>query len=183
MWRLLWPQSACCNQRSVSSHLTFFLWMPACLCIHLFRPTCSRKAWKYLSASPAELSGFTTMMRAASLTLIEISEEPWEVHIWTFLTMGPSSFNTISASSFSLSQSSFRLNKTFPCHGTLKVVNMCMSNSMNMDVTSFFGAWPPACPHAGSPHPDSPSRHKTLLLNEHSMQRRHTDTHGGVMRP
>lgn len=103
------------------------------------------------------------------------------MHIWTFLTTVPSSFKTISASSLSLSQSSFRLNKTFPCHGTLKVVNMCMSNTMNMDVTSFFGAWPPACPHAGSPHPDSPPRHKTLLLNEHSMQRRHTDTHGGVI--
>lgn len=83
------------------------------------------------------------------------------MHIWTFLTMVPSSFDTISASSFSLSQSSFRLNKTFPCHGTLKVVNMCMSNTMNMDVTSFFGAWPPACPHAGSPHPESPQAQDT----------------------
>lgn len=48
---------------------------------------------------------------------------------------------------------SFRLNKTFPCHGILKVVYMCMSNAMNMDVTSFFGAWPPACPLAGTPPP------------------------------
>lgn len=86
----------------------------------------------------------------------ELSWGAWETHTWTFLTTSPSSFDTISAPSFSLSQSSFRLNKTLPCHGILKAVNMCMSNAMNMDVTSFFGAWPPACPHAGSPLPDCP---------------------------
>lgn len=38
---------------------------------------------------------------------------------------------------------SFRLNsKTLPCRHILKVLNMCMSNAMNMDVTSFFGAPP-----------------------------------------
>lgn len=123
---------------------------------HLFHPARSRKAWKYWSASPADLSAFTTVTRAAGLTLIGISEEPREVPIWALLTAAPSSLTAASASSLPLSQSSFRLNKTFPCHGTLKVVNMCTSNTMNMDVTSFFGAWPPACPHAGSPHPDPP---------------------------
>lgn len=92
------------------------------------------------------------------LTVIEQAEEPRQTHTWTFLTAFPSSFDTIPAPSFSLPQSSFRLSKTFPCHGILKVVNMCMSNAMNMDVTSFFGAWPPACPHADSPLPDSPPR-------------------------
>lgn len=62
---------------------------------------------------------------------------------------------------------SFRLSTTFPCHGILKVVYMCMSNAMNMDVTSFFGASPPACPLAGCP-----PRRKTPLLNEHSVHRR-----------
>lgn len=38
-----------------------------------------------------------------------------------------------------------------PCHGTLKGLYMCMSNAMNMDVTSFFGAWPPARPLASRP--------------------------------
>lgn len=53
---------------------------------------------------------------------------------------------------------SFRLNKTFPCHGILKVVNMCMSNAMNMDVTSFFGACtPPLLLLLQRPNPSSPS--------------------------
>lgn len=94
-----------------------------------------------------------------------------KMHMWTFLTIIPSVFVIISAfpsPSFSLS---FRLNTTLPCHGILKVVCMCMSNAMNMDVTSFFGAWPPACPLPGSP-----PRHKTPLLNEHSMHRRQSFT-------
>lgn len=94
-----------------------------------------------------------------------------KMHMWTFLTIIPSVFVIISAfpsPSFSLS---FRLNTTLPCHGILKVVYMCMSNAMNMDVTSFFGAWPPACPLPGSP-----PRHKTPLLNEHSMHRRQSFT-------
>ena len=78
-----------------------------------------------------------------------------KTHMWTFLTTTSYLFVTIPASpppSLSLCIS-FRLNKTFPCHGILKVVYMCMSNAMNMDVTSFFGAWPPACPLAGTPTP------------------------------
>ncbi|KAI9533493.1 hypothetical protein NQZ68_022623 [Dissostichus eleginoides] len=84
-----------------------------------------------------------------------------DTHMWTFLTTVPPTFVTVSPSI------SFRLTTTFPCHGILKVVYMCMSNAMNMDVTSFFGAWSPACPLATPPHP-RPSRHKTPLLNEHS---------------
>ncbi len=103
----------------------------------------------------------------------EVTQGPMKTHMWTFLTTIPSIFVTITAFPSPSLSISFRLNKTFPCHGILKVVYMCMSNAMNMDVTSFFGAWPPACPLAGT-HP--PSRHKTPLLNEHSVHRRHSFT-------
>ncbi len=75
-----------------------------------------------------------------------------------FLTTIPSLFVIISAFPSRSLSVSFRLNKTFPCHGILKVVYMCMSNAMNMDVTSFFGAWPPACPLTGNPRPPTPPK-------------------------
>ena len=74
------------------------------------------------------------------------------MHMWTFLTIISSWFYTITAFPLlSLSQSPSASTKLSPCHGKLTVVNMCMSNAMNMDVTSFFGGWPPACPHVGTP--------------------------------
>lgn len=80
-----------------------------------------------------------------------------DTHV-TFLTSIPSLFVIIPAFSSLSPSTSFRLNKTFPCHGILKVVNMCMSNAMNMDVTSFFGACPPPPqPHGGTRHYSSMS--------------------------
>lgn len=193
LWSLQWPQNTPLEQ-ALSFCLvlqSFYAQrMPGCISSRLFCPTCSEKDWKYSCTSTSELSSFTTKTCAAGLTVIEQAEEPWETHTWMFLTTLPS-FDTIPAPSFSLSQSSFRLNKTFPCHGILKVVNMCMSNAMNMDVTSFFGARPPACPHAGRPLLDSPpgTRHyfwmSTACVGDTQTHReerryhnhRHTRTH------
>lgn len=91
-------------------------------------------------------------LRLLILYQLKSLREPRKTHMWTFLTTVLFLFVSISAFPSLSSLISFRLNKTFPCHGILKVVNMCMSNAMNMDVTSFFGAWPSACPNAGN-HP------------------------------